>query len=73
MSSGATAVQVVYLLRRGLRSAVASLAYDLLRRALLPRSHGDAGPSAATRAARLSDDLDQRPLPPKAPPSLQDA
>ena len=43
--SGATAVQVVYLSRRGLAISGRQLTHDLLRRVLLPRSHVDAGPS----------------------------
>ena len=58
--SGATAVQVVYLPRRGLAISGRHLAHDLLRRVLLPRSHVDVEPSLpAARAARLSNDLDQ--------------
>jgi len=52
--SGATAVQVVYLSRRGLAISGRQLAHDLLRRVLLPRSHVDAGPSCPQRGPQDS-------------------
>jgi hypothetical protein len=51
---GPTAVQVVYLPRRGLAISGRQLAHDLLRRVLLPRNHVDAGTSCPQRGPQDS-------------------